>query len=284
MEVSLTRIWLLFKKQWIDHQKMYLLGILAMGAIMMALFLFFTNPDFSSKGLTLDMQGAFLFIGLILFGGVFTSTLFNQFDNKPNGIQMLMVPASALEKTLTAILFSNVFFPLIYMLLVYPILIFVHYIEVQILGNLNELFDFKYEVVWGFTIVSYLVLNIALFCSILFRRYTFIKSAIVVCVLLFGSIFLNQKIARMIVENAQPNATLSTFNEQESSAEKNDIRFNLQSAIPFYSLGFLASEGKAFVTIRLPWQQAFLYNFIFYGIIITLLWSVTWFKLQEKQI
>ena len=139
MEISLQRIWLLFRKQWVDHQKMYGLGLLAMAGIISVMLLILTFPNIDRNGLDKNTQALIFLFGLVFFGAIFTATLFDQFAEKPKGIQALMLPASSLEKLLVPILFSNLLFPLIYILLIYPIVVFAHYVDVHLQGNINLL-------------------------------------------------------------------------------------------------------------------------------------------------
>lgn len=283
MELSIQRLWLLIKKQWVDHQKMYWLGMLAMAGIMMLVFLLFTRPQFSNMGLEPRIQAALFLMSLVFFGAVFTSTLFNPFSEKPTGIQALMLPASSLEKTLTAILYSNILFPLVYGACIYPTLVFAHFVDVKVQGNLNELFSFNFELIWGFVIICLLVLNMALLGSIVFRRHAFIKTAILACILFFGSFYLNRELAHMVIGTTQPKTVISTTKESYSPVEVSDLTFDLLSATPFYSMGFFTSD-RTFIQVKLPEQSMYMYNIFIYGLIIGLLWTATWFRLREKQV
>jgi hypothetical protein len=157
-------------------------------------------------------------------------------------------------------------------------------VDVKVQGNLNELFGFNYEVIWAFVIVCYLALNFTLLCSILFRRYTFVKTAILACMLFFGFIYLNQKMAHTMIGDNQPEASIPIPKEHHSHNETTALTYNLQNAVPFYSMGFFASDRSSFVSIELSKQQTYMYNFLIYGFIIVLLWSATWFRLREKQV
>jgi hypothetical protein len=139
-------------------------------------------------------------------------------------------------------------------------------------------------VIWGFVIVCYLVLNFTLLCSILFKRYTFVKTTILACILFFGFIYLNQKMAHTMLGDNQPEASISTPKELHVQNETTALTYNLQNAVPFYSMGFFASDRSSFVSVRLPMQQTYMYNFLIYGFIIVLLWSATWYRLREKQV
>jgi len=294
MEISIQRVWLLLKKRWVDHQKMYWLGMLAMAGIMAVVFLMSTSPYFNRSGLEYRFQEIFFFQGLVFSGGIFSATLLSQFAEKPTGIQALMLPASALEKIMTAILYSNLLFPLVYGIFIYPVLLLAHFVDVQIQGNINILYDFQSQNIWGFITLCLLAQNFVLLCSVIFKRHVIIKTAIVGCMLFFGFYYLNDKLAATLVKDVQPTTTVSLSDEistylintrkmKDPNKEMTQTSYLYVAAAPFNSIRFDIFDSVG-VYVELPKRHAYLFNIIFHGSWVLLCWLATWFRLREKQV
>jgi hypothetical protein len=194
MQLSIHRIWYLFKMQWVENRKLYLLGLLAMVGII-AIF-FFTGSESENA------QSAFFEIGLLLSSAIFTSTILSRFSDKNKAVSSLMLPVSALEKTTVAIIYSMVLFPLVYIVLIYPVVVSAHYFHTEVQGDLAPLWDYRTEEKPQALIMIYFILQaFTLFCSAIFRRFTFVKTAVLVCAVVFGTVLLNQKIQDQLYKN-----------------------------------------------------------------------------------
>lgn len=294
MEISVQRLWLLLKKRWVDHQKMYWLGMLAIMGIMAILFLVFTSPFFNKSGLEYRIQELFFFLGLVFSGGIFSATLLSQFAEKSTGIQTLMLPASGLEKIIVAILYSNVLFPLVYVAFIYPVLLLAHFVDVQVQGNINILYDFQSQNIWSLITMFLLTQNFVLLCSVIFKRYVIIKTAIVGSMLFFGFYYMNDKLAATLVKDVQPTITVSLSDEistylintrkmKDPNKEMAQTTYHYEAAAPFNSIRFDIFDSVG-VYVELPKRHAYLFNIIFHGSWALLCWLAIWFRLREKQV
>ena len=294
MEISIQRLWLLLKKRWVDHQKMYWLGMMAIAGIMTIIFLIFTSTYFNRSGLEYRMQEFFFFQGLIISGGMFSATLLSHFAEKSIDIQVLMLPASTLEKIMIAILYSNALFPLTYVAFIYPVLLLAHFVDVQVQGNINILYDFQSQSIWSLITIFLLTQNFVLLCSVIFKRYVIIKTAIVGCMLFFGFYYLNDKLAATLVKDVQPTTTVSLSDEistylintrkmEDPNKEMTQTLYHYVAAAPFNSIRFDIFDSVG-VYVELPKPHAYLFNIVFLGSWVLLCWLATWFRLREKQV
>lgn len=194
MEFSLNRVWLLCKKQLADNRQIYTLSLLVIMGIAALVFGYFSLA--TANGLDSGTQ-AFFFSGCCtLAGAVLTATILSQFNDKVQGIQALMLPASALEKTVAAIVLGLIVFPLIYLVAVYPILVLIHGLDVGPMRHKQALY-----VLDGFDFggVYFVLQGMVLLFSVFFKRYAAIKTALAVFVVFFGVIGINDIIANSML-------------------------------------------------------------------------------------
>jgi len=271
MEFSFKRLGYLLKKQWIENQKFYLLGILAMAGIMsLALLL----PMQNGRGLTLENQQIFFLFGLVITGFIFSTMLLNSFGDKKKGIEALMLPASAIEKVSVAVIYSILFFPIIYFLTVYPVLILMHTVDTKTNGNINLLYLPKWrEIEKNFLFAFFLLQSFSLLCSIMFRRHVFLKAATLVFLTFFSVIFLNSRIAENSLKSLQPHTTTL----------KNTGFYAYMGAAPYQNATFFNSKNDKNYVVKLPKYQSTAVKIIKW-LLIPFFWLITWLKLREKQL
>lgn len=277
MKFSFSRFSYLLRLQLAVNRKLYLLGITSIAGILLG-FMFFLSY-ISEFGYSAQ---EFTFLaGLVLSSTVFTSTIFKQFAQTDERTMAMMLPASASERLAVAVLLTIVVYPLVYVLITIPCILLVNYINL----NWNEQFSGYYlpnntEALYGF-LLNLGVQSFILTGAIWFRRHVFVKSVIVVCLLLFTLSLVNSNSARTMIEGS---ATVEMFEK--------DMLYSYNSANPFYSINLNASKkvGEGLydnigpyyhvtlpVSTRLPFLLA-------WALIPFVLWGVTWMKIREQQL
>lgn len=111
--------WLLYVgKHWNENRKKYLLSL---GAIAGLLVLWFSFLILITRQQPIgdNMQVVTYYGGLFICGCLLASLLFADLSDGPKGIHFLLVPASTLEKLLSALLYGVVFFLISYTIVFY---------------------------------------------------------------------------------------------------------------------------------------------------------------------
>ncbi len=298
MQFSIRRVWLLIRKQWAENQQLYLLGMLAMAGIIAALIIYNIS---TLDGFDKRSQEYLFFFSMIVVGSVFTTTILSQFNTKHAGIQALMLPASTLEKFVVAAIYSIIVFPVCFVVIVYPLITIGHYIDCEMVGSNNLLYSVNWNVEELIFIFVFLILqSVALFCSVLFKRYVFIKSAILVVVVFFGLIILNPFIARSIITVDTGKPVIANINETFFDANniivgnkvvKEPTWTRIHSATPYSEIQinnwFVRKKynGVNYQSYGMAIHNK--YNAVFYALLvicIPFLWLITWFRLKEKEL
>ncbi len=274
MQFSFKRTAYLFVTQWVEHKKLYLLGAAALAGIMAVVLIVNLNSQ-NFDGLKENTQESTFEVGLLFAGAVFTSTILSSFSEKTKTRQALMLPASALEKTIVAVVYSLVVFPLVYVMVVYPLVLAAHYIDINMQGHINLLYtDFVHQAPDYFVLQS-----MVLACSVIFNRFTFIKVAALICVTYICVIYMASPIANMVIGDAQPKVIpKSAF---EITMPQNTVRpiFSPETTEPFTSTQFVTNN--AFYTVKLPDGQQRWFGLLFV-MLVPFFVVVTWQKLKEK--
>jgi hypothetical protein len=117
---DLNRWLLLTGKHWNENKKKYLLGLVAIAALAIIWFSFriLVGPEDPMKE---EQQLVTYHVGLYVIGCLYASLLFSDLADGPKGIHYLLVPASALEKLLTAILFGVILYFICYTVVFYVV-------------------------------------------------------------------------------------------------------------------------------------------------------------------
>lgn len=303
MQFSIYRVWLLSKKQWAENQQLYLLGLLATAGIMAAAFLF---HSIQPEGLNYNNQQTILLAGAGIAGAIFSSTILSKFTDKIKGIQALTLPASALEKLITALIFSLLIFPLAYLLVTYPVLVLMHYIDNEFIGHTSRLYTPTLGGDFSKTMVPFLIIQaMVLLCSVMFKRYTIIKTVVLVFVVFFGVILINPPIAnhmldvktishrkiniRQILYNAAGNRLKDTVGVVSvnspallSTSPYDDATIYLKDNV--YTANFSLTEPHTIVMSLAVSDTAKLIFKLLAFLAIPFLWLVTWLRLKETQL
>lgn len=289
MELSITRIALLMKKQVIESKKLYLFGVLAMMGIMSFVFMMSISGN---HGFRINEQGAFFGVGMISFGCLFALTLFSKLDNAKGRTQQFTLPATILEKLACAIIYGAVLFPIMYIITVYPILRLTNYVDNNYMGSINEAYTFntKDETLIPLT-VFYILQAFVLLLSVYFKQYKVVKSVVLICLIFFGSIFIYSKIVFSFFPIAFSKEITVTYNfkdEDQSLVKKigntftvNQTFSRIHSVEPFGELRYFSS--KTYVGIELPICQQIGFFFLSF-LSIPFMWLITWFRLKESEV
>lgn len=184
------RFQLLILQHWADNRKRYTLSILACIGVLILWFLVAILAN-NQEPFDQEFQKATYFISLFALGTTYASQYFGHFSSQAKGINFLMVPASHFEKLLCSILYSVVLFLLLMSICFYLVDVPANYLmkdNPSPAGTLSEygtanvfdvtVFDFQ-DSFKGPLIFFYLsVQSIFLFGSVLFRKYSFLKTCI----------------------------------------------------------------------------------------------------------
>jgi hypothetical protein len=303
MQFSIYRVWLLCKKQWAENRQLYFLGILAMAGIMSAAF--FTNVP-SPGGLSYNMQRTILLGGSMIAGGLFASTILSKFNDKIKGIQALILPASAAEKLVSAIIYSLVIFPVVYLLIIYPVMALVHYADTALFGHTVPLYDLNLNGRFYETIGLFILLQTAvLLCSVIFKRYTIVKTIVFLFVVFYvtnglNPLILNKVLATEGKKYSNVNIRQILYNDagtvtQDTITRGNVIEPELQPVLPYADIRMNEVGHRLFIHLppNKPYQinmvlavsdtAKLIFSFVFL-LAIPFLWLITWFRLRETQL
>lgn len=113
--------WLLYLgKHWNENKRKYMLSLGAIGGLMVLWFSFLmiVNPRNALGG---NMQLVTYFVGLFLTGCLYASLIFSELSEGPKAMHYLLIPASLLEKLLSAILYGIILFFVTYTLVFYAV-------------------------------------------------------------------------------------------------------------------------------------------------------------------
>jgi hypothetical protein len=303
MQFSIYRVWLLSKKQWVENRQFNVLGLLATAGILAAAFLINAHQH---DGLTYNNQRDVLLGGAAIAGGIFTTTILSKFTDKIKGSQALTLPASALEKLVTAIIYSVLLFPLAYFLVTYPVMALIHYIDTEIIGHTTSLYDLNFSGNFMNTIMVYLGLQaLVLLCSVMFRRYTILKTIVLVFVVFYSAIAINPVVAEQMLDiksisHTKINMRQILYNDAGDRIKDTvgvvDVSNPAMQSSPPYSDATMYFKDDVYkvhfnlprphiVTMGLSVSDTSKLLFSILAILaIPFLWLITWFRLKETQL
>ena len=255
---SFYRLGLLIRKQWADQGRLYLLSL---GAITGLLAIMFFLWGISKEGTVwIEISYVFLFVGLYIGGALFAGRTFSDLAQPTTGMHYLSIPATATEKLVCGILFSQVFFNLAYLLIFYLIRtsafgIMSMYPSLH-LQHIPDDRNFPY-VIRGFAVAYPAVQALYLLGSVYFKRFSFVKTTLWTAMVLVAFFFY--------------------------------FRFVVFPIIP-ERIGFVADDGfRVFddtggYVYSFPKGLLEVLKFVFEYIWAPLFWVVAYFRLKEKEI
>ena len=202
MHFSFPRFLLLLKMQFAVNRRLYLLGSAAIAGLLLVYMIFrAANADF---GFEYFMQAENYALSLCLMSVVFGTMIFRQYDGKPGRTQALMLPASALEKLAVALLMVFAVFPAAYSLIYFLCNLLTNQLDVHMFGHPNELYLLNGgEEIMGVFLLA-MTLPIVIFCAIWFRRLTFVKTIVMLCLPVLVFSFFNELLGKMAVRGVHP--------------------------------------------------------------------------------
>ncbi len=263
---SFQRLYLLFRKQWLENSRFYGLASLALLGVMAIVFVVFWimmgGPHYH-EGQTMVIY----FVGLYLLGSLYASTAFQALDEKEKGQYLLSLPATHAEKLVTVIVFTTVFFFLVYtacfLLVKWLAVAYVHYrmqhesfVHFQALAwDKNDRQIFSYLLIGFFSLQSLFLLG-----SVYFRKYAYVKT--ILAAICFSGIYIF-----LVVKSIQ------FFVPAGYHFEGYRV---VQSQVP---------EGEGYYRAY-GFGKDFLYSLVFIAkwLWIPVFWTAAWFRLKEKEI
>lgn len=270
---NIQRLLQLFRKQWGDNRRFYLLGMLIVMGILAIIYFFniFMSWDLNH---TLDPEGLRLvlyFGGLYAGGCILASVTFSELSSRPRAIPQLLLPASNLEKVLTAWFFSTVLFFFCYHVL-FAALDYTgiatareiagtaaykkHNVRPFIDPGVLNIFDgsatHKYSLLVYFALQSFFLLG-----SLYFEKFSFIKTASVLLVIIFLFILYVYNITRWFLPQGHIMDNFSRFTAQEMDAAPRTV------SIPGIIRFLLENALYAFAPVA---------------------WAASYFRLKEKEV
>jgi hypothetical protein len=261
---SFSRLLQLIRKQWFENSRMYLfatLALLSLQALVFGLWLVSNHPSYSE-----DFIYAVFLCGLYLTGAIFASISFSMLGDKTKGSYWLGFPASHFEKLLCVILYSAVFFTIVYCATFYLVkTAAVAYIH-QKVNSYPEIFSYqplknKPEFMEAFTYFMYgffAVQALFLLGSVYFTRYSFIVTTIIGTAVLFLFFYYMVKLPDALLPAGHRWRLIDAdFFSDDNTHMK---RYSLPS---FFS-------NTLIVLMKFMWAPVF--------------WTVTWYRLKEKQL
>lgn len=272
---DLNRWLLLTGKHWNENKKKYLLGLGAIAALAIIWFSFRTLIE-QEYPIDAEQQLVTYYVGLFVIGCLFASFLFSDLADGPKGIHYLLVPASALEKLLTAILFGVILYFICYTIIFYV----VDFVMIKVANNVAHAYVEEHpgvrlhqvEVVNVFTgpgdmaddnvlfylMLIYLAVQAAfLLGSVYFPKYSFIKTAISLLVIFLVGVFYVHNVMASFMPKGHFYDGMGAYKVFEKGQEK-------IVALP-------STIGKVL-------GYLLMYSFA------PIFWLVTYFRLKEKEV
>lgn len=274
---SFQRWSLLVAKHWAENKKRYLLSVAAIFALITFWFTFLllVNED---DPMSKSMQAGAYFVSLFGIGCLYAGTFFNPLNSRSKGTFYLLTPASSLEKLLTALLFSVVFFFVVFVGVFY----LSDFIMINIANTVHpyytqpgsngvvpqaEMFNVFYEKGPGedavnfpiYVLLAFFALQAAfLLGSVYFGQYSVVKTAIALFVLFLVVSFAEGYLFHLFLPNGDHYQSLTSYLTKDANKPVNVV---LLPAWIDTALGFVMKFAFA-----------------------PLFWVVTFFRLTEKEI
>jgi hypothetical protein len=268
--------WLLYTgKHWNENKKKYLLSMGAISGLLVLWFSFVMMVDHSSPMIE-NLQIITYYVGLFLTGCLYASLIFSDLSEGPKAISYLLLPASLLEKLLTAILFGVILFFICYTIIFYVIDIpmvklsnemirskaaLVHESNYLVQEVANTFFPPKLagENIFIYILLGYFAIqSIFMLGSVYFVNFQFIKTLVAGLIVFLILVFFVQK----VIASFMPHGG---FFEPFTVYRVNDV-------------------FKGELMIELPeWLSSILLFLIKYSLA-PCLWVVAYFRLKEKEV
>jgi hypothetical protein len=218
-------------------------------------------------------------IGLSGSGTIFANFLWRDFSTKGQSINFLLLPATSFEKLLAAIFYTSIVFPAVYISVFFVLdYIYIQAIQSIVIVKIDEwdlrLLSLKdsHSTVLRNTILFLMIQPIALMSSLLFERFSYIKTTLLLLIIFFALVFLFNNIREGILTDTIGNRKLieSPFNF---------TRIDVQNAN-----NNLPVTENIVDTVRLPSSLSYIINLTLTLGSILFFTFITFLKLKEKEI
>lgn len=191
---------LLVAKHWAENKKRYLLSIVAFMGLLFMWYLFIGISD-PSDPFAPGLQHVTYYFALILIGPFYASQYFRDLSSRPKGTNFLLTPASVFEKFLCSWLYALVLFFVVFTAAFYLVDAIVvslaNVLHPSYSGplqgqglamkaqvtNVFNIWSGKDNMSYYFLLTFFAIQSAALLGSIYFHQYSYIKTAISLCVL-----------------------------------------------------------------------------------------------------
>ncbi|MCA0398723.1 MAG: hypothetical protein LCH51_15080 [Bacteroidetes bacterium] len=260
-DFSFRRLQLLVRKQWLENRRFYMLSfttIAILVALSILLFWFLPGGSEYEEGELM----IFYLVGLFVINSIFASMAFQALGNKEKGQYVLTLPATHGEKLINALLFSMLFFPVVYSAIFWVL----ESIAVQLVmlkgAKIHRFTDFANPHNVIIVLAIYLaVTSLFLLGSVYFKRYAFIKTVIVSAAIFSLYAYLINVLGKSLVPDGFRWEFQKVFN-YNPLGKNSPVYYE-------YSLDRWAEAGTLFL-VKYIWAPFF--------------WFVTWLRLKEKEI
>ena len=202
---SLRRFSLLVWKHWADHKKRYGLSLFAFIGLLITWFVF-TILIGDDQTMSDEIQKVTYFFALFVAGTLYTSQYFRDLGGRARAINFLLVPASAFEKFLCALLYTVVLFFVVFTAVFYAVDLLMITLYKSFSGAEGvadkvtvanvfpvKFFEFNDRAYIYLLLLFFAVQSAFLLGSVFFRKYPFIKTIIsgfIVFFILFCLVYL----------------------------------------------------------------------------------------------
>lgn len=182
---SVKRFSLLVLKHWADNKKRYGLSVFAFIGLLIVWFVFVLLID-DNEFMDSDIQEITYFFSLFIVGTFYASQYFRDLGSRAKGINFLLVPASAFEKLLCSLLYTVVFFFIVFSGIFYLVDFLLVVVSNAIGGGHYEVTNvfkvvfvrFGGDMAVQLLFIFFSIQSIFLLGSVYFEKYGFIKTII----------------------------------------------------------------------------------------------------------
>lgn len=250
----LSSISFLIQRQYEENGRIYGIGAIVLFMTLLFMFLIVHQWQDSFSG---AVQNGVFVIGLFISGAIFTNSVFGELSNPQSAMWLLSVPTTHAEKVITAVILSVPFFLITYLGIFY--LADLIYLEFVATLNPPDILNLGRNNFYQF-IFLYLTLNgFILLCSVVFNRFSLIKTILTAILIFIFINFLNSFMLSIFLPEVE-----------------------IVSSTPFDS--FIFSHHRENIAVSLRTNSNLMASLFIRGVLPLSFWIGTWLKLREKEI
>jgi len=269
---NLNRFGLYIRKHLVDNYRLYGMSMIVLFVLVLLVILI----TYFNKG-TLNKYSDILplyCIGILFSGMIFTSASFNEFSNKPGGVNYLMLPASHFEKFLTTFLFTTVGFLVVYHIVFYGVFLWLDaltfsHTQKYMDNDLGSDRGITKTLVFYSCFVWFLLHSIFLLGATYFEKYSFLKTIFLLVIFLFVLYLINTLFLELFF-----GSKLQAWNHHVPMLLVAVKKERITSGMG-YSVDTL---------VFLPKQMQQVFSFAGLYLVPPFIWVVAYFRLKDKEI